>query len=85
MKTSEKGVMRNALRVMITRELWALDREIAAYPDDESPWKLVPGISNSAGNLVLHVAGNLRHFTGSRTSQCISDIISDKSTIIAAS
>ena len=64
MKTAEKGVMRNALRVMITRELWALDREIAAYPDDESPWKIVPGISNSAGNLVLHLAGNLRHFVG---------------------
>lgn len=56
--------MRTALRTMIMRELWALDREVAAYPDDESPWMTVEGISNSAGNLTLHLAGNLRHFIG---------------------
>jgi len=58
-------VLRDALRVMILRELRALDREIAAYPDDESVWSTPPGISNSAGTLVLHLAGNLRHFIGS--------------------
>ena len=46
------------------RELRALEREIAAYPDDESVWQTPPGISNSAGNLALHMAGNLRHFIG---------------------
>ena len=64
MSVMESGVMRNALRVMIVRELWALDREIAAYPDDDSLWKTAPGISNSTGNLALHLAGNLRHFIG---------------------
>jgi uncharacterized damage-inducible protein DinB len=57
-------ILRDALRVMLLRELRALDREIAAYPDDESVWQTPPGISNSAGTLVLHLAGNLRHFIG---------------------
>ena len=52
------------VRTVILRELRALDREIAAYPDDQSPWKAPEGISNSAGNLALHMAGNLRHFIG---------------------
>jgi len=49
---------------MILRELRALDREIAAYPDDDSIWLTPPGISNSTGTLVLHLTGNLRHFIG---------------------
>ena len=57
-------IFRDALRVVLLRELRALDREIAAYPDDQSVWKTPPGISNSAGTLVLHLAGNLRHFIG---------------------
>ena len=57
-------VLRDAVRVMILRELRALDREIAAYPDDRSLWQTPAGITNSAGTLVLHLAGNLRHFIG---------------------
>ncbi|HEX2722758.1 MAG TPA: DinB family protein [Gemmatimonadaceae bacterium] len=49
----------------IVRELRTLQGEIDAYPDDESLWLTPAGISNSAGNLVLHLAGNLRHFVGS--------------------
>jgi uncharacterized damage-inducible protein DinB len=56
--------MRDVIRTVMLRELRALDREIAAYPDDESVWKTPEGISNSAGNLALHLAGNLRHFVG---------------------
>ena len=52
------------LKTIILRELRALDREIAAYPDDESLWTTPPGAPNSAGNLALHLAGNLRHFIG---------------------
>ena len=52
------------LRTMVLRELRALDREIAAYPDDESLWTAPAGAPNSAGNLALHLAGNLRHFIG---------------------
>jgi uncharacterized damage-inducible protein DinB len=64
MPTENLLVVRDAMRVMLLRELRALDREIAAYPDDASVWQTPPGISNSAGTLVLHLAGNLRHFIG---------------------
>ena len=64
MPTENLLLLRDALRVMILRELRALDREIAAYPDDDSVWSTPPGITNSAGTLVLHLTGNLRHFIG---------------------
>jgi hypothetical protein len=52
------------LRIMIGRELGAFQREIALFPDDELVWKTTPGIVNSAGNLALHVCGNLLYFVG---------------------
>jgi len=56
--------MATTLKTIILRELHALDREIAAYPDDASLWTTPAGAPNPAGNLVLHLAGNLRHFIG---------------------
>jgi len=52
------------LLVLLRRDLRCFSREIEAFPDDATLWRTVPGISNSAGNLALHVAGNLRHFVG---------------------
>lgn len=52
------------VRILLARDLRALAREVDAYPNDELVWRTVPGISNSAGTLVLHVAGNLEHFIG---------------------
>ena len=57
------------LKTVILRELRALDREIAAYPDDDSLWTTPAGAPNSAGNLALHLAGNLRHFIGATLGQ----------------
>jgi uncharacterized damage-inducible protein DinB len=54
---------------MLVRELETLQREISLFPDDESVWTTVPGVTNSAGNLALHVAGNLRHFVGATLGQ----------------
>lgn len=50
-------------RTMV-RELAAMRRTVEAYPDDASVWIQPPGIPNAGGTLVLHVAGNLRHFVG---------------------
>ncbi|HME89836.1 MAG TPA: DinB family protein [Myxococcaceae bacterium] len=50
-------------RVMV-RDINAVRRELAAYPDEASVWALPPGIANSAGSLALHIAGNLQHFIG---------------------
>jgi uncharacterized damage-inducible protein DinB len=64
MADNDQTLLRNALRTVLVRDLHALDREIEAYPDDESLWLTPPGISNSAGNLALHLTGNIRHFFG---------------------
>ncbi len=50
-------------RAMV-RELEGFKRELALFPDDASPWHTAPGITNSAANLALHVAGNLQYFVG---------------------
>jgi len=52
------------LLILLRRDLRCLAREVALFPDDLTLWHTVPGIANSAGNLALHVAGNLQHFVG---------------------
>lgn len=49
---------------VLSRELEAFAREVELFPDDESLWRTLPGVTNSAGNLALHVCGNLEHFVG---------------------
>jgi len=50
--------------IILLRELEGFEREVAMFPDDESLWETVPGVTNSAGNLAMHVSGNLQHFIG---------------------
>ena len=50
---------------MLVRELNGLRHELELFPDDDTIWQSVPGVGNSAGNLALHVAGNVRYFIGS--------------------
>lgn len=52
------------IAVLLTRELDGFSRGIALFPDDETLWRTVPGVPNAAGNLALHVAGNIRYFVG---------------------
>lgn len=54
----------NNLVVMLVRELEGFGREIALFPDDESVWGTVRGVTNSAGNLAMHVSGNLQYYIG---------------------
>jgi hypothetical protein len=49
----------------LVRELEGFKRELAEFPDDETIWKTAGGITNSAANLALHLAGNLQYFIGS--------------------
>ena len=46
------------------RDLNKLIAEINLYKDEGSLWITKEGISNSAGNLCLHLMGNLNHFIG---------------------
>ena len=46
------------------RDLDKLKTEIDQYESDEKVWLAVTGITNSGGNLALHLVGNLKHFIG---------------------
>jgi hypothetical protein len=52
------------ISLLLRRELETFAREVELFPDEESLWKTLPGITNSAGNLARHVCGNLKHYVG---------------------
>ena len=52
------------IAIFLVRELEGFQRELELFPDDQSLWKTVPGVTNSAGNLALHVAGNVQYYVG---------------------
>jgi len=54
---------------LFERDLSKLEQEIAAYETPEGIWRVPAGISNSAGNLCLHLCGNLQHFVGAVLGQ----------------
>lgn len=49
---------------LFKKDLAKLKEEINLYTDEEKIWTVKEGISNSAGNLCLHLCGNLQHFIG---------------------
>jgi uncharacterized damage-inducible protein DinB len=51
------------LAALFTRDLARLVRQLDAL-DDARLWQVLPGVTNSAGNLMLHLSGNLREFIG---------------------
>lgn len=57
-------MLRDYLVGVIVRDLKALGREVEAYPDDASLWRVPPGIANSGGTLALHLCGNVQYFFG---------------------
>ncbi|HYF40661.1 MAG TPA: DinB family protein [Gemmatimonadales bacterium] len=61
---SPADIIKDAVGSILDRDLRALGREVEAYQDEADLWRAVPGISNSAGTLALHLAGNLQHFIG---------------------
>ena len=52
------------LKTLFSRDLDRLMTELEAYPNEDSLWVKADGINNSAGNLFLHLCGNLQHFIG---------------------
>ena len=53
-----------SLKSLYNRDLNKLKTEIEAYQNEENLWKTDKNIANSAGNLCLHLVGNLNHFIG---------------------
>src|SRR5579871_5152409 len=51
---------------LFRRDITRLIQEVQAFPNDASLWEVRPGVTNSAGNLALHLEGNLREYIGRR-------------------
>ena len=49
---------------LFRRDLTRLIQELRAFPDERDLWRCLPGTANSAGNLTLHLEGNLREYIG---------------------
>ena len=58
-----------SLLEIFERDLNKLKDEISLYKDEKSLWIVKKEISNSAGNLCLHLIGNLNHFVGAELGQ----------------
>ncbi len=57
------------LAMLFSRDLTRLIQELQAFPSDAALWQRAPGVKNSAGNLVLHLEGNLREYIGRQLGQ----------------
>ncbi|RKY95068.1 MAG: DinB superfamily protein [Ignavibacteriae bacterium] len=49
---------------LFQRDLEKLKTEITSYKDKNKIWDVSGELKNSAGNLCLHICGNLQHFVG---------------------
>jgi len=57
-------MLKESLLEIFERDLNKLKDEMGLYKDENSLWIVKKDISNSAGNLCLHLIGNLNHFIG---------------------
>ncbi|GAB3933177.1 DinB family protein [Larkinella terrae] len=61
--------MLQTLKSLFARDLQKLRREIELYRNEEKLWVAAPGITNPAGNLCLHLVGNLNTYIGAVLGQ----------------
>lgn len=52
------------LKILFTRDLNRLRKEVELYNNENNLWRVEEGIANSAGNLCLHLIGNLNTYIG---------------------
>lgn len=57
-------MLNDVLIQLYQRDLSKLKTEIEQYADEADLWKTSGEITNSAGNLMQHLTGNLKHFIG---------------------
>ena len=58
-----------SLKSIYKRDLEKLKQEIGQYRDESVIWKTDGDITNSAGNLCLHLIGNLKAYIGAELGQ----------------
>lgn len=56
--------MISAFSKLFIRDIEKLKTEISSFKDEQNLWNISGDIKNSAGNLCLHLCGNLQHFIG---------------------
>lgn len=56
--------LNSQLADLYQRDLTRLVQQVQAFPNEDALWACAPGVTNSAGNLALHLEGNLRDFVG---------------------
>jgi hypothetical protein len=54
----------HSLKLVFERDLNRLKSEIEHYRNEQTIWYVEKGIANSAGNLCLHIVGNLNAYIG---------------------
>lgn len=57
-------MLKESLKSLFTRDLNKLKAEIEQYQNEQDIWHIDRNIANSAGNLCLHLMGNLNTFVG---------------------
>lgn len=57
-------MLNQVLKTVFNRDLTKLRTEIAAYKHEANLWKVEKDIANPAGNLCLHLVGNLNTYIG---------------------
>jgi uncharacterized damage-inducible protein DinB len=57
-------MLTQTLRKILLRDLAKLKQEIGLYTSEAALWKIEKNIANSAGNLCLHLVGNLNAYIG---------------------
>jgi len=62
-------MLTETLRSLFKRDLTRLKVEIESYRSESNLWIIEKGIANSAGNLCLHLIGNLNTFIGANLGQ----------------
>jgi len=57
-------MIKDTLKELFIRDLEKLKQEIEAYQNEEKLWYIEKNIPNAAGNLCLHLVGNLNAYIG---------------------
>jgi len=59
----------DVLNSLMKRDLQKLKTEIESYKQESNLWRIEKNIANSAGNLCLHLIGNLNTYIGATLGQ----------------
>ena len=59
-------MLTETLKLLFERDLKKLRDEIEAYKTEKNIWQVEKNIKNSAGNLCLHIIGNLNWYIGAQ-------------------